>query len=99
MLSEIVMYHYSQSSHHIFLMTKCLVYTRMITKKVEMITNRTTTAIKAVRREGGLLKSGVTPGGGFDAGLCMYCSMVSVGSPLNAILIDNKTESGVEHFQ
>lgn len=86
----------SQSSHHKFLNTKCLVYRRIPTKKVEMTTKRTTTAIKGVSREGGLLKSGVTPLGGLAAGLCMYCSIVWAESPLNAMLIDDRANSGEE---
>lgn len=62
-----------------------------------MARNRTTTTIKGVCREGGLLKSGVTPGGGLAAGLCIYCSMVWAESPRNAILIDDKANSGVVH--
>ena len=61
-----------------------------------MATNRTTTTIKGVWREGGFLKSGVTPAGGLAAGLCIYPSMVSAESPLNAILIGDKAKSGEE---
>ena len=64
-----------------------------------MATNRTTTTIKGVLRDGGLSKSGVTPSGALAAGLCIYCSMVWAGSPLNAILIDDRTKSGEDHSE
>ena len=64
-----------------------------------MVVKKTATSIKAVLSDGGFENLGVTPFGGFIAGVRMYCSMVSADSLLNAMWINvftQQPESGRE---
>ena len=57
-----------------------------------MVEKKTATSIKAVLSDGGFAKLGVTPFGGFIAGVRMYCSMVSADNPLKAMWINAFTQ-------